>query len=177
MDMNDLNGLMSSFTGGGDFKNPMEMLQSLSPPDCAKTEEFGDRDDDEAFDSLQDRNSESLRIVQMVVYSGDIVDGVSVTYEDGTCVQMGGCGGSPHPIDLRNDTIRRVYGAHHVDFFGLALISGLCVETERGISYGPYGNNAGGSGFSIGEEGKRIIGFFGTVKGSYLASLGGYLMA
>lgn len=176
MDMNNLNGLMSGFTGGGDFKNPMDMLKNLSIPDCTKTEEFGDHDDGGSFDSLQDRKSESLRIVRMAVHSGDIVDGVSITYEDGTHVQMGGGGGSPHIIDLRNDNIRCVHGAHHVRFGSLALISGLCVETESGIAYGPYGKNSGGTDFSIGEAGKHIIGFFGSAKGPYLASLGGYLM-
>lgn len=160
----------------GEMPNVDEIAGGLSMPDCKRTTEYGIHRDDEEFDAVHDCDLSSLEMASMTVLSGAILDGIVVTYADGMSIKHGGNGGTAHKISLQGDSVKRVTGVYNVNFGGRTVISHLGVETKSGKKYGPFGDDKNGSPFTLEGDGEKIVAFFGSTNGAYVASLGGYLM-
>lgn len=170
MGMPDMGGL----TGGG-TPDISKLMQSLDKPQYEQSGEFGTKRDSK-FNALTDYELPNLEIRRIVVRAGSILDGIIVTYADGSTVQHGGNGGGASAIDLNGDIIKQVTGYCNVGFGGRRLISGLRIVTGSGRVYGPYGSDRRGNEFSIFKEGHRVAAFFGSTDGGYISSLGAFLL-
>lgn len=125
----------------------------------------------------------STSIVRITFRHAKIIDYIEVVYEVPSWVneitfKHGGNGGThTDTVSLKDDRIISISGDYDADWDGSKNISNLCIKTEKGKTYGPFGYQKG-TPFFFEAENRDIIGFFGSIKGPTkepgIASLGFY---
>ena len=95
------------------------------------------------------------QITKIIIRHGNEIDGITVTYNDGTTTTHGGNGGNQSVINLeRGEYISKVEGraGSRLDY--------LYFHTSRGKEYGPFGKK-GGNPFDCNFGSKGLVYFFG----------------
>ncbi|CAL9086872.1 unnamed protein product [Musa acuminata var. zebrina] len=117
----------------------------------------------------------AYRIISVKIFSGDVVDGVDVTftyYGKTETRHFGGSGGTPHEIVLQEGEYLVGMAGEFGNYHGAVVLGKLGFSTNN-KAYGPFGNT-GGTPFSLPIAAGKISGFFGR-GGKFLDAIGVYL--
>nr|4PIT_A Chain A, Ripening-associated protein [Musa acuminata]4PIT_B Chain B, Ripening-associated protein [Musa acuminata]4PIT_C Chain C, Ripening-associated protein [Musa acuminata]4PIT_D Chain D, Ripening-associated protein [Musa acuminata] len=117
----------------------------------------------------------AYRIISVKIFSGDVVDGVDVTftyYGKTETRHYGGSGGTPHEIVLQEGEYLVGMAGEVANYTGAVVLGKLGFSTNK-KAYGPFGNT-GGTPFSLPIAAGKISGFFGR-GGKFLDAIGVYL--
>ncbi|MBX7170897.1 MAG: phosphatidylinositol-specific phospholipase C domain-containing protein [Pyrinomonadaceae bacterium] len=119
------------------------------------------------FDDIPTKVENINPVIKLVIRSGDIVDDLTVYYEDSE-VSHGGDGGGKTTICIDpGDYITEVSGDYGSWYYATQILS-LSFKTKNGKSFGPYGSEAfeqSKTPFSFkANSGEAVIGFCGSIN-------------
>ncbi|KAG8689345.1 hypothetical protein FRC11_003050 [Ceratobasidium sp. 423] len=128
-----------------------DLVPRVPKEDDVYSEYFGDKNQNGRIfnDRVLVRNSNSIRISSVEVWSGDLIDSIRFTYTDNkdgrelksSSARHGGSGGSFHKFELDDgEHIVRVSGRHEVN-----RITQLCFGTSQGRTSEVFGAGKGQS--------------------------------
>ncbi|XP_074566050.1 protein GOS9-like [Curcuma longa] len=114
-------------------------------------------------------------IKKVVVYSGDVVDSLEISYYTDKpnvfeSYPVGGPGGGPNECPLsQGEYINNIFGSVN-GYDNEICVTEIGFETNLEKKYGPFGKG-GGEKFSIPVVNGRIVGFFGQYN-KYINGIG-----
>ncbi|GEM_PF-5309575 len=136
----------------------MFSVKLIGPLSAAEYTHFAD------IKSITDNN---LRISGIIIRSGDIVDSIQLLYEDGSKGMAFGndTGGDIHFVEFeKNDSLESVSGMYGVGYWDKYALSAVCIRTQKGRIYGPFGTLVkGGRPFELKVPENMVLrGIFGS---------------